>query len=117
MVKYKELFQNRNLKNLHIVLTSMIAELSKLGILNQGTTNVIGMGVGKKIAKCLKDIFEELPKEDEELLKFLIDFCDMCEDVVINGGEIGIKSISVNIALSRLERQRFPEVLVQFHLF
>ncbi len=91
MVKYKELFQNRNLKNLHIVLTSMIAELSKLGILNQGTTNVIGMGVGKKIAKCLKDIFEELPKEDEDLLKFLIDFCDMCEDVVINGGEIGVK--------------------------
>jgi len=91
MSKYKELFEHRNLKNLHIVLTSMIAEFSKLGILNQGTTNIIGSGVGKKIAKCLKETVREIPKEDKELIEFIINFCDMCDDFVVYDDRIGIK--------------------------
>ncbi|NPA62779.1 MAG: hypothetical protein GXN95_04410 [Methanococci archaeon] len=91
MVKYKDLFEHRNLKNLHVVLTSMIAEFSTLGILNQGTTNIIGSGVGKKIAKCLKETVKEFPKDDKKLIEFLINFCDMCDEYIIEDDKIGIK--------------------------
>ncbi len=91
MAKYRELFKHRNLTNLHIVLTSMIAEFSRLGILNQGTTNVVGSGVGKKIAKCLKEIVKDLPKDDRKLIEFIIKFCDMCDNFVIYDDKIGIK--------------------------
>jgi len=53
---YKALLKERDLAPLHIVFTSLMAELSNLRILNQGTTNIIGLGVGKKIARCLKDM-------------------------------------------------------------
>lgn len=68
----------------------MIAEFSRLGILNQGTTNVVGSG-WEKIAKCLKETVNPKEIEDKELIKFLINFCDMCNDFVIDDEKIGIK--------------------------
>ncbi|AEH07237.1 hypothetical protein [Methanothermococcus okinawensis] len=89
---YKKLVEDRHLKNLHIVLTSLMAELSKIGILNQGTTNVVGEGVGKKVARCIKDIHPDIPNDEKELIKFLIKFCDMCDDYIVEDEIIGIKS-------------------------
>jgi hypothetical protein len=91
MASYKELMEKRCLKNIHVVFTSMIAEFAQLGILNQGTTNVIGNGVGKKIAKWINDVCGDVPKDEKELIKFLIGFCDMCDDVIIEDDRIGIR--------------------------
>ncbi len=88
---YKELICSRNLDNLHIVLTSIIAEFATLGILNQGTTNIVGNGVGKKISKCIINTVEEFPKEEKSLIKFLIEFCKMCDEYIIDDDKIGLK--------------------------
>jgi hypothetical protein len=87
---YEKLIKDRKLKNLHIVLTSLLAEFSQLGTLNQGTTNIVGNGVGKKVAKCIKEICPNIPKNEEELIGFLIKFCDMCDDYIVENDKIGI---------------------------
>ncbi len=88
---YKEMIESRKLDNLHIVLTSMIAEFATLGILNQGTTNIIGSKVGKKISRCIKEMKKDIPYEERELIKFLIEFCNMCDDYIIDDDKIGLK--------------------------
>ena len=88
---YKELMENRKMDNLHVVLTSMIAEFATLGILNQGTTNIMGNGVGKKISRFTMDMMEELPKEEKALIKFLIEFYNMCDEYIVEEDKIGLK--------------------------
>ncbi|MDK2790730.1 MAG: hypothetical protein PWP15_1237 [Methanothermococcus sp.] len=88
---YKKLIEDRKLKNLHIVLTALLAEFAQLGILNQGTTNIVGNGIGKKVARCIGEIHSDTPGDEKELIEFLINFCDMCDDYIIEDEKIGIK--------------------------
>ncbi len=92
---YKNLIKDRNLHSLHIVLTSFLGELANLGVLNQGTTNVIGSKIGKKIGRCISDLEYKIPNNDIELIMFLIDFLQICDDTIIrkdkNAIIIGIK--------------------------
>ncbi|XRO76941.1 hypothetical protein ACO3VM_09310 [Methanocaldococcus sp. 10A] len=92
---YKKLIESRNLHPLHIILTSCLGELANLRLLNQGTTNIIGSYIGKKVGQCILDLGYEVPKDDKEFIKFLIEFCQICDDVVIkiedNTITIGIK--------------------------
>ncbi|CAB3289975.1 conserved protein of unknown function [Methanocaldococcus lauensis] len=92
---YKKLMENRNLHPLHIILTSFLGELANLRLLNQGTTNIIGSNVGKKVGQCVIDLGYKIPNNDEELIKFFIDIFQICDEVFIksenNTITIGIK--------------------------
>ncbi|WP_423792623.1 hypothetical protein ACPB8Q_07895 [Methanocaldococcus indicus] len=91
MSKYKDIVENRKLTNLHIVLTSIVSALANFGILNQGCSNIIGYDVGRKIAKYIKETSNNIPQKEDELIDFIIKYCEISDDYIITNNKIGIK--------------------------
>ena len=81
-VNLKELAEKRRLKILHIIMASFLAQLAEMGYLNQGSTNIIGTAVGKRVGKFLKDSNVSFDNGDElKVLREVVETIDLTEEI------------------------------------
>jgi len=78
-----DLVKERNLTILHVIMTSIMGQLADLGLLNQGSTNLIGLGVGQRLGRYFKEAGILLPENDVEAVKKILELVDVAEFLLV----------------------------------
>jgi len=74
-----DLVKERNLTLLHVIMASFMGQLADLGLLNQGSANLIGLGVGQRLGRYFKEVGILLPENDVEAVKRILELADVAE--------------------------------------
>ena len=78
-----DLVKERNLTLLHVIMASFMGQLADLGLLNQGSANLIGLGVGQRLGRYFKEVGVPLPEKDVEAVKRILELADVAEFLLV----------------------------------
>ena len=78
-----DLVKERNLSLLHVIMASFMGQLADLGLLNQGSANLIGLGVGQRLGRYFKEVGILLPEKDVEAVKRILELADVAEFLLV----------------------------------
>nr|MDO8046060.1 hypothetical protein [Candidatus Baldrarchaeota archaeon] len=78
-----DLVKERNLTLLHVIMASFMGQLADLGLLNQGSANLIGLGVGQRLGRYFKEVGILLPENDVEAVKRILELADVAESLSV----------------------------------